>query len=51
MLFIIKKGKGKKTLPKLRDEVHLSRSGYKVSKSVKSRHSSLRKASKKHGTC
>lgn len=45
-----KPGKGKKTLPKLGDEMHLSKFGYTTKAPVKKRKSSLRKASKKHGS-
>lgn len=43
-------GKGKKTLPDLRDDYHLSDYGYSTHKSASSRRESLRSASKDQGT-
>lgn len=43
-------GKGPKILPPLGDELHLSKYGYSLKDNVQSRHKSLKKASKKHGT-
>lgn len=40
----------RKVLPKVSDEIHLRKYGYKTSKDDNKRHNSLKKASKKHGT-
>lgn len=43
-------GKGPKILPSLGDDIHLSNFGYSLKDKKQSRHQSLKKASKKHGT-
>jgi hypothetical protein len=45
-----KPGKGPYTLPKLSDDMHLSRFGYSLDKPEKQRRLSLKKASKKNKT-
>lgn len=44
------KGKARKTLPPIADDISLTKFGYKVKRSVSSRKQSLRKASKKYGS-
>lgn len=43
-------GKGPRTLPKLGDDVHLSKYGYRVDKPQEKRRESLKRAARKHGT-
>lgn len=42
--------KAKRVLPALGDEIHLSKYGYTTSENKEKRESSLKRASKKHGT-
>lgn len=43
-------GKGPKTLPKLSDDIHLSKFGYSLKNKASSRRASLKRASRKIGT-
>ena len=45
-----KSSNNKKLLPAPRKDISLAKDGYKLSKSEKSRHRSLSKSAKKHGT-